>query len=404
MTSKSERSSAVTTTDEPNVELHRALSYDAHREVGLVESIWDSPFRQRHGSRIVLLCVLMLILAPIVTWLRYESAHVMSTNAIVRGNVAEIGTQLEGVVTSVEVDAGDSVVGGQLLAQLESRPFLAAAQEVRAQLRGLELEVEVEKLEIAHARRQLDQKLVEVSANATAAEAETVAARIRAEDARRAHELRRDLFAESGAISGEIVRDAETNQRTSEALLRASEAGQIAALSERDKTQLETDALIIRERRIGILEAEIQRAEAQLERAELDLESTKIRAPESGAIIRRIIQPGGSVDVGQPIISMWLGGVAWVEAWVDENDIHDVAVGNRATVTLHAVPGREFFGTVSKIGLTTDFEMPEADVPLPRFARMRGTPVVGVRIDLDDPPAELLPGLSAIVAINRSAD
>jgi hypothetical protein len=33
---------------------------------------------------------------------------------------------------------------------------------------------------------------------------------------------------------------------------------------------------------------------------------------------------------------------------------------------------------------------------------MRSAPVVGVRIRLDDPPLELLPGLSAIVAIRKA--
>ena len=98
---------------------------------------------------------------------------------------------------------------------------------------------------------------------------------------------------------------------------------------------------------------------------------------------------------------MWLGDDLWVESWIEEEELGSVHVGNEATVIFHALPGREFSGRVERIGLATDLEIPEADVPQPRFTRMRGAPVVSVRIRLDDKPPDLLPGLSAVVAIHR---
>ena len=372
------------------------------RGTELALSSLNTARKRRRASRVGLLLVGLLILAPIVSWIRFQSANVMSTNAIVRGHVTEIGTRLEGLITSVEVDAGDRVVAGQVLATLEDRHLLAEANEVRATLAGLQRQLEVERMDIAHERRQIGQQLDEATANLSVAEAESVAARIRAEYEQRAYEVRQELFADGGAISGEMVREFDASRRTSEAMQRAAEAGREAAASVRSKTSLATEALIIREHRIGILEAEIARAEAVLSKAETDYEGAVIRAPQDGAIVRRIVQVGGSVDVGQPIISMQLGNKVWVEAWIDEEDIADVRVGNKAIVTLHSFPDREFIGTVDKLGLTTDFEMPDTDIPQPRFARMRGTPVVGVRISLDDPPADLLPGLSAVVSIRRA--
>jgi membrane fusion protein (multidrug efflux system) len=144
------------------------------------------------------------------------------------------------------------------------------------------------------------------------------------------------------------------------------------------------------------------RAQARLERAEADLDSASIRAPEDGSIVRRIVQPGGSVEAGQPIIVMRLGHDVWIEAWVDEDDIGFVRLGSIATVTFHSLPGREFTGVVDNIGLTTDLEVPAADVPKPRSSRMRSAPVVGLRIRLEKPPPELVPGLSAVVAIRKA--
>ena len=71
-------------------------------------------------------------------------------------------------------------------------------------------------------------------------------------------------------------------------------------------------------------------------------------------------------------------------------------------MTFHSLPGREFTGVVDNIGITTDLEVPAADVPKPRSSRMRSAPVVGLRIRLEEPPPELVPGLSAVVAIRKA--
>lgn len=359
---------------------------------------------RRHLRWAVAALVLLLALAPAYSWIRYQSLHVTSANAIVRGHLAEIGTRLSGVVTSVEVDAGDHVTAGQVLIRLEDRHLRAEAQETRAEIEGLERAIEVEELAIVHERRRIEQEEQQALANVEAAQAQTAAAEIRAYDARQDHAVRQSLLDGGGAVSSEDVRGAKASWRTAEALSKEARAKYEAAKSAEENVRLTGDALVVRERKIGLLEADLLRAQARLLRAEADLASASIRAPADGAIIRRILQPGGSVDVAQPIISMWLGQDVWIEAWIDEDDIGAVKLGSEATVTLQSFPGRELTGVVDKIGLATDFEMPASEVPQPRFSRMRGAPVVGVRIRLHEPPAELLPGLSAVVAIRKSED
>lgn len=153
------------------------------------------------------------------------------------------------------------------------------------------------------------------------------------------------------------------------------------------------------ERRVR--EAELLAAQARVSRAEAELESAAIRAPQRGAVVRRIVQPGAAVEAGKPAIALWLGDELWVEAWIDEDDLGFVRQGSRATVTLNAFPGREFAGVVDRVGLATDLEQPDSALPHPRFARMRSAPVLGIRIRLADPPQHLVPGLSARVAIKK---
>lgn len=345
--------------------------------------------------------VVSAVAVPMAHWFEYQSVHVTSKNAAVRGHLAEIGTRISGQVIRVNVDVGDRVRGGDVLAELQSQHLAADVQEARADVMGLRQSIEVERLQIELERREIAQRDDEADARVAAAEAQTDAARIDVENAKRAFELRESLYERDGAISSEDLRGAESETRSAQARLEEAQANAAAAQSVRQKTLLAEAALDIRRQRIGVLEADLVRAEARLARAEANLDAALIRAPGDGAIVRRIIQPGGSIEVGQPVVSMLLGDDVWVEAWIDEEDIGHVRLGDRAMVTFHSFPGRKFAGMVDKIGLATDLEMPESEVPKPRFSRMRSAPVVGVRIRLDQPPRDLLPGLSAVVAIDK---
>jgi membrane fusion protein (multidrug efflux system) len=325
----------------------------------------------------------------------------MSRNAMVRGQLAQIGARLAGVVTSIEAEEGERVSAGQILARLEDRHIRADAQQAQAELEGLKRELVIERAAIIHEGQQLQNRLLEATAKLEGAAASLEAAQSQAEDARAALETRRSLLG-AGFVSREAVRDAQAKSITADALVKGAYAEREAAGAAATRARLDAAGLAIRKQRIGVLDAGVMRAEARLAAAQANLEATLIRAPADGAVVRRIVEPGASVDIGSPILSFWIGKDLWVEAWLDEDDIGEVKIGSAARVTLQSFPGREFHGRVDKIGLTTDYEMPASEVPQPRSVRMRTAPVVGVAIRLENPPRELLPGLSAVVGIRRA--
>jgi multidrug resistance efflux pump len=164
----------------------------------------------------------------------------MSRNAMVRGHLTEIGTRLEGVVTRVEVDAGERVTAGQILARLEDRHFRAEAQEAQAELEGLQRELEVERSAIVYEERRLQNQLEEAAANLEAAAAQVVAAESQADDARAFHKARNLLLA-TGAIPSEEVRNAQAKSRTADALAKAAKAEHAAAQSAEQRARLDSD-------------------------------------------------------------------------------------------------------------------------------------------------------------------
>ncbi len=378
-----------------------AIDPESATESTAVEASSSGPAPRRYRRRIVQVVVAALLLAFLAmlwSWAAYQSQHVMSRNAMVRGQITEVGTRFNGVLAAIEVDEGARVPSGQVLARLEDRHLRAEALELQARIEGLEREVELERSTIAHERLKQEASLQESVARAAVARAEVATTKSRADEAREYHKVRQDLLGRR-MISSEDERQAEARYRTALALVDVALANQAAAESATRGVRLESAGLDLREQRLEVLLANVRAAKARLVRAQADLEGALIRAPGDGAVIRWLIKPGGSVEVGKPVVSMSIGRDVWIEAWIDEDQIHRVKLGGAVVVTLPSHPGREFDGVVDKIGLTTDFEQPLGAVPQPRAERMRGAPVVGVLVRLQDAPATLLPGLSATVAI-----
>jgi membrane fusion protein (multidrug efflux system) len=321
------------------------------------------------GPALIAAAVLSVLL-PFTLWARYQILYVVSRNALVKGAITSVGAQLDGVVTSVEVDTGQRVQAGQVLAR--------AIQQERRRLAGV---------------------VAEASARSAAARAQAEAAQSQADEARNQHKLRESL-AKGGVIAQEELRTAETTRRTAEAVRATANADERAARAAQHLAEVESEGLNVREQHLVVLEADVEAFRAELALAEADLKAALIRAPADGWVLRRIAEPGASVVVGQPVVALWIGNEVWVEAWIEEDDLAKVKPGNAARVTVKPFPRRVFSGEVESIGVSTDYELPDAAVPQPRNARIRAAPVVCVRVRLDEADG-LLPGLSAVVGIRK---
>jgi multidrug resistance efflux pump/pimeloyl-ACP methyl ester carboxylesterase len=371
---------------------------------GRVKQLLDQWDRMRRFVLPALIVAALVAMAtPILLWAHYRSTHLISREAVLRGHIAEVGAQLNGVVKQIEVDSGDRVVAGQIVVRLEDRQFQAKRMQAASQLEKARRELEVEELAIENERARQQSSLRGVSADLSAANAALRVSESRAEEALRRLELQSAL-ARDGLVAEERVRTAETELRTARALVSAAGAERTSAIAGKEFAETVYDGLKVREKRVSVLESAISALAAELALAEANLESTIIRAPEDGAVVRRIVEPGGSTVAGQPIISLWLGRDVWVEAWIDEDEFGEVSVGSRATVTFISHPDREFGGVVESLAVATDTELPDSEVPQARQDRMRDAPVVSARVKLDPHEQILIPGLSAIVAIHKQDD
>ena len=96
-------------------------------------------------------------------------------------------------------------------------------------------------------------------------------------------------------------------------------------------------------------------AAADLQIADFNKKLSVIRAPVDGRILKRYVESSELVEPGKPVFllaSSKQGSV--VRVGLIDQDIVKVAVGDPASISLDAYPGRRFTGKVSEVALSTD--------------------------------------------------
>ncbi len=167
-----------------------------------------------------------------------------------------------------------------------------------------------------------------------------------------------------GTLLAEIEpRDVRSALAQAEADLRVAEArAQTSAANARRVEQLrkqnvateqELEATVLEE---ANARAQLVKARTTLELARERMNDVTIRAPLSGTVIEKTIEPGniiasasGTFGGGTTLLKMADLSIVRVRALVDQTDIGKIQPGQSARVTVEAYPGRPFTGEVVKI-------------------------------------------------------
>jgi HlyD family secretion protein len=215
----------------------------------------------------------------------------------------QVGSQVSGQLKEVFVDFNAIVKQGQLIARIDPENFQHRVRQAEADLDAARAAVAVQRAEIARAGANLA-------------------------DAQRDYE-RKKMLVERKFISSAERDKAQTTLETARAQAQVSEA------------QTRNSEAMVRQR------------EAQLAQAKVDLERTAIRAPVDGIVVKRSMEPGQTVAASLQapelfIIAKNLTDMQ-VETSIDEADVGRIRVGQKASFTVDAFPGRSFEGSVMQV-------------------------------------------------------
>jgi len=245
---------------------------------------------------------------------RYASTD----DAYLQAARVQVSCNVSGRVVAVNVHDNEVVHAGDVLFQVDPRPFQIAIQDAEAQLAGSRLRMQA--LEAAYHQRQADERAAK----------NTIA--YRQDDFDRKKKLSADGIT-SRAQLDQAAHDLDVARQG----LIASSQQTASALAE-----LGGDTTAPIDSRPAVREAQ-----AALDRAKLNYSYTTVRAPLEGIVTKvEQLQVGDYINAVVPQFALVSQKDMWVEANFKETDLSYMRPGQKATFTVDAFPGTTFTGKV----------------------------------------------------------
>ena len=221
----------------------------------------------------------------------------------------KISPDISGEITELNVEEGDSVKKGQVLARIFADIYALQRDEAASQVGQTQASVANSQAALEATKASLDQ-------------------------AKQAYDRNKSLFDQK------VISKAEFEQY--ETTYRSAQANYNAALQA-----------------IKGLQANVQAAQTGLTRANKDLGRTTLVAPMSGVISSLKVKKGervagNSFNVGTEMMTVADMSILEVRVDVGENDIVKVNIGDSADIELDAYNNRKFKGIVTQIASSTN--------------------------------------------------
>lgn len=255
-----------------------------------------------------------LVAVLLVAWyLAADRLTPHSSNARVKAVITQIVPQVSGVVTEVAVSNGQLVEPGQLLARIDPRPYEIAQERAQANLQAAVQQIGAGSAQVEAAQAAVSRATADLE-------------NMRLQTAR-VFEMER-----KGLVSAARGDDARAKLADSESALAGANADLQRAREQLGPESEENPA--------------IRQALAALADADLKLEWTELLAPAAGAVSNLSIAPGAYAATGQPLMTFLDSEFVWIEAYMTENNLGNMSVGDRVEVVLDVHPGRILEGRV----------------------------------------------------------
>ena len=289
----------------------------------------------------------------ILTWYLFADRHTpFTSNARVKAIVTPVVPRVSGTVIEVPITNASFVQPGELLARIDPRPFEINLARAQAELESATQSVGASSAEVEQAQAQLSRVQNDL-------------------DNKRVQSARVFELEQKGLISTAQADEARTALSDAESAIVAAEAD-----LERARQNLGVS---------GEENPRVRTALADLADAQLELAFTELRAPSSGGVPDLTISEGAEAQVGQPLMTFIDARNVWVEAYLTENNLGNLDIGDPVRLVLDTHPGRVLEGKIESIGGAASLGNPPRDgLPKPPATSgwMRAPQLFPVRIVL----------------------
>jgi RND family efflux transporter MFP subunit len=285
----------------------------------------------------------------------------------------DLFAKVSGFLKTQRVDIGSEVKRGEVLAEIDAPEREKDVDEAVAAVERDRALADLAEARVATAQAELAAAIAAVPQ----AEADLEQGTARRVLSEKQFDRVKNLHSRN-AVDRKLV---DEHQHEAEAMRAAERSARAAIASAR--AQVNTAEARVRQAKADLAEARavIKGAEARLARARVLVDYTRIVAPFDGVVTQRNYFPGAFIRSAEgetnPLLTVRRTDLMRVVVQVPDLDVPLLDVGDHATVVVDALKGREFKGTVSRLG--------KSEEPTSRTMR--------VEVDLPNPSGLLVAGM-----------
>jgi HlyD family secretion protein len=380
------------------------------------------------------LIVILLIAVAASAYLYYSGYFEKKTpidrielSGTIETTEVDVSFQVPGRVLKVEVEEGDTVARGQVIAILDDRDIRqqlkmaqAARNTIKSQLPQLNTRIltsrEQEARQLQQTQAQIDQARLQWESIRKGSRDEQIdQARYAVDQARHSLDFRkkelvraqnlfrdgampaqqRDVAQTAYLTAKDQYRQARENYRLLVAGPRQEDidaaekrVAQAEAAYELVKTQsLQTKQM---EQQVDILAAQMKQADEAVEQARIQLDHTRLLSPLDGVVLVKAREPGEVVGAATTILTLANIKKVYLKAYVGEQDLGRVKLGQVITITTDSFKDKTYEGKIYYISDKAEFTPKNLTTKEDRVKL-----VYRIKAEVDNPEQELKPGMIA---------
>ena len=325
----------------------------------------------------VLVPILILLVLAAGVYSVYFKKQIDPNVIKVSGNIeaTTVGTgfKIAGHVAKRLVDEGASIKKGQIIAKLETADLELDVANADAQLAAAQAAL----AQLTNGSRIQDVSVAQAGLRSAEADKQNAVVEYR---------RMQQLFSQ-GAISAQERDRSQTMYETA------------AARSDQAVQQLSLVVEGPRQEEIALAAAKVEQSKQLLKLAQTRLGYAQITAPIDGFVLSKNIEEGEYVSPGTAVVTIGDLEQVWLKAYIAENELGKVKLGQKVSVTTDTYPNKIYNGHISFIASEAEFTPKNIQTTEERVKL-----VYRIKISIDNAAHELKPGMPADALIRLNGE
>ncbi len=313
----------------------------------------------------------------------------------VDANEVLVSAKIPGRIQTLNVDEGQAVKAGDLIAVVESEDLAAAEKAAQANVQSDQSKL----AETVETQRQNAGEVSSATVNAEAQVKSSQAMLLQAQanlEHQKADTSRTVALAKQGIASEQASEEAATSLQASEAAVESARSNVAAAQAALKQARAHELLAQVSARTVASTRGVVQNAKALADQANVELGYAKVFAPVSGPVNVLAARQGEVLGAGGTIATIMDLSQTWVYAPLPETQADAVQLGDSLKVVMPS--GASVQGKVIAKSAEADFAT-QRDI---NGGRKRDIKTVRLKLLISNPEERFVPGMTAEVYVPKN--